>query len=81
MALKLKPDMAQPVKTDVIADSLHEAMLEFTGTKIIEALEIILDDLPEQQKSRLMVKVDEVIELLLYSVDTMPAPAGLLLVK
>jgi hypothetical protein len=81
MALKLKPDMALPIKTDAAADSIREAMLEFTGVKIIEALEIILDDLPEQQKSRLMAKVDDVIELILYRIDTLPAPAGLLLAK
>ncbi|HTH81697.1 MAG TPA: hypothetical protein VL490_02105 [Mucilaginibacter sp.] len=81
MALKLKPDMAAPVKTNVITNSLREAMLEFTGVKIIEALEIILDDLPGQQKKRLMVKVDDVIELVLYSADETFVPANLELVK
>ncbi|MDB5030424.1 hypothetical protein [Mucilaginibacter sp.] len=65
MALKVKPDMPLSTRTNLTANNIKEAMAEFTGVKIIEALEIILKDLPPQQKAQLMANVDEVIDLVL----------------
>ncbi|MDB4925708.1 hypothetical protein [Mucilaginibacter sp.] len=65
MALKAKPDMLLSTRTNLTANNMREAMAEFTGVKIIEALEIILKDLPPQQKAQLMANVDEVIDLVL----------------
>ncbi|MDB5117129.1 MAG: hypothetical protein JWQ79_2621 [Mucilaginibacter sp.] len=65
MALKLKPDMILTVKPGITPGDLKEAITEYTGIKIIEALELILKDLPAQQKNEIMAKVDGVLEMLL----------------
>ena len=65
MALKLKPDMILTINPGISAADLKEAITEYTGIKIIEALELILTDVPTQQRNEIMAKVDDVLEMLL----------------
>lgn len=47
-------------KTDII-----EAMKEFAGIKVIEALEIIFKDFPANQSEKVMMNIDSVLEEIL----------------
>lgn len=65
MAFTLQPEMILTFKPGFNCEKLKEAITEYTGVKIIEALELILKDLPTQQKNEIMAKVDDVLEIVL----------------
>ncbi|EHQ25844.1 hypothetical protein Mucpa_1689 [Mucilaginibacter paludis DSM 18603] len=41
---------------------IHLAMKEFAGIKIIEAMEVLIKNLPQDRKDQLMLKIDDIID-------------------
>jgi hypothetical protein len=57
-------------KSNLEKETMMEAMKEFTGVKIIEAVDLLLKDFSQEQKDQLMSRIDIVIDRVLY----MPLP-------
>ncbi|WEK71013.1 MAG: hypothetical protein P0Y62_05510 [Candidatus Chryseobacterium colombiense] len=62
---KITPETILDNYSDLNKTNIIEAMKEFAGIKVIEALEIILKDLPANQTEKAMMNIDFVLEEIL----------------
>jgi Mg/Co/Ni transporter MgtE len=62
---KITPEIILAMKPNLDKKNVIEAMNEHTGIKIIEAVNMLVKDLPEEQKNKLLSNIDKVIDRVL----------------